>query len=473
MITLTSPEPEIDKTDPYGSDVFGDRKPFGEQLQHLILSIHFEQEGLVLAIDASWGEGKTTFAKMWMQALKNKGITHAYYNAFAEDNSIDPFLSFSSCLYDALEEKKEFKEMFTKVGINLCNQLARKWTGIDLKELLEAELDRHAERRNEVEAFRTFLSSQAEKIKENNQDYPLIIIIDELDRCRPDFALQLLERIKHIFSVPHIAFVLLIHCRQLEEQVKARYGSGIDAHNYLHKFIHHTLMLPRKVPLRPVLTGHGDSLEHQKKDDDEVFGNTPDHFLRYAEKLWQYYSLNGTFDHPSYLNDLSNPQIDKETKAQIVESSKNLYYCGHWLFASLTRFYNLSLREMERCCVCLILASCALKNLGELQEEKNVNLSLLSGGDETEKTKQSLLFFSVIKVKYPDVYQDLRNHRPLDVTKIKEALKFEDIRDTIKYMSFNCHEFMKDIDDSLKDDQDDIDDRIAIFCSLLDQARIS
>lgn len=67
---------------------------------------------------------------------------------------------------------------------------------------------------------------------------PLVFIIDELDRCRPDFALSLLERIKHFFSVPNVHFILGIHSGQLENSVRSFYGNGIDAHNYLQKFIH-------------------------------------------------------------------------------------------------------------------------------------------------------------------------------------------------------------------------------------------
>ena len=372
MRTLTSPEPEIDKTDPYGSDVFGDRKPFGEQLQHLIRSIHFEQEGLVLAIDASWGEGKTTFARMWMQALKNQGITPAYYDAFAEDNSTDPFLSFSSCLYDALGIQL-FRFFSTKI-IKISNQYLKSKTGIDLKNFFN--------RKKAVEELRTYLSSKAETIKEKNQGCSLIILIDELDRCRPDSALQLLERIKHIFSVPHIAFVLLINRRQLEEQVKARYGSGIDAENYLHKFIHLNLHLPKK-----------ESSDYRK----------------YAERLWQEYSLQECFPvfHPPELGELKHDEDKVERRRSpnpydepYTVERKYYYYSSnisHCFFAELARFYQLSLREMERCCAYLALLA-------------QLNFDQISIGTVTiEQKKQLALLLTVIKVKFPLLYDRLKN----------------------------------------------------------------
>ncbi len=73
---------------------------------------------------------------------------------------------------------------------------------------------------------------------------PVVIFIDELDRCRPSFAVQLLERIKHLFDVPNLIFVLLMNKNQLEKAIEGVYGSGTDAKGYLSKFINLFLHLP-------------------------------------------------------------------------------------------------------------------------------------------------------------------------------------------------------------------------------------
>ena len=75
----------------------------------------------------------------------------------------------------------------------------------------------------------------------------MIFVIDELDRCRPDYALEVLEVIKHLFSVPRVHFVLGVNLEALEGMVCARYGPDIDAHRYLGKFIHVRLELPDEV----------------------------------------------------------------------------------------------------------------------------------------------------------------------------------------------------------------------------------
>jgi hypothetical protein len=90
---------------------------------------------------------------------------------------------------------------------------------------------------------------------EDSSANPIIIVIDELDRCRPDYALELLEVIKHFFSVPHVHFLLGVNMSALENSVKARYGSGAEASVYLRKFISFTVSLPsstedhRRAPL--------------------------------------------------------------------------------------------------------------------------------------------------------------------------------------------------------------------------------
>ena len=69
-------------------------------------------------------------------------------------------------------------------------------------------------------------------------DKPIIFIIDELDRCRPSYAVELLEQVKHFFSVSGIVFVLSIDKVQLGHAVRGVYGNDrINADEYLRRFI--------------------------------------------------------------------------------------------------------------------------------------------------------------------------------------------------------------------------------------------
>jgi hypothetical protein len=76
----------------------------------------------------------------------------------------------------------------------------------------------------------------------------IIVVIDELDRCRPDYALAVLEVVKHFFAVPRVHFVLGVNLEALAQIVRARYGADLDAIAYLQRFISISMHLPENVP---------------------------------------------------------------------------------------------------------------------------------------------------------------------------------------------------------------------------------
>lgn len=98
-------------------------------------------------------------------------------------------------------------------------------------------------------SLRQELQSIVKKLCNAGQHAPLIIMVDELDRCRPDFAIALLEDIKHLFSVEGVVFVLAVEKEQLKKCINATYGlNRKGAHTYLGKFIDMTLELPPPDP---------------------------------------------------------------------------------------------------------------------------------------------------------------------------------------------------------------------------------
>jgi hypothetical protein len=72
----------------------------------------------------------------------------------------------------------------------------------------------------------------------------LVFFVDELDRCRPTFSIELLERIKHLFDIPNILFVLSLDKPQLEASIMAVYGQGINSTEYLRRFIDLEYLIP-------------------------------------------------------------------------------------------------------------------------------------------------------------------------------------------------------------------------------------
>ena len=84
----------------------------------------------------------------------------------------------------------------------------------------------------------------ATAVSESSNDRPLVVLIDELDRCRPSYAIELLEVAKHLFSVDHIAFVLALNRSELAHSIKAIYGEEFGAEGYLDRFFDIDIGLP-------------------------------------------------------------------------------------------------------------------------------------------------------------------------------------------------------------------------------------
>lgn len=223
-------------------------------------------EGAVLAIDAPWGEGKSWFGRHWAKYLQtNYSHKVIFINAFEQDYVEDPFLLIAAEITNIIEEdetKKAFKENIIEVGKSLAPNLPQiainyiKRTVFEsnkdlledvediakimAEKLIEKKLKDFEKEKSSLRNFKIKLGQFCTK-----QDRPVVIFIDELDRCRPTFAVQIIERIKHLFDVHNLVFVLLLNRTQLENAIQGVYGSKTDAATYLRKFVNLFLRLPK------------------------------------------------------------------------------------------------------------------------------------------------------------------------------------------------------------------------------------
>ena len=254
---LTLPPLEIGETEGFSDekDIFG-RKRYGENLLSLINKTDDE---LVIAIDAPWGQGKSTFIKMWRGHLLNEGFQSIYFDAFENDYQADPFLAISSEIYSLIPDennRNDFKEKAVKaLSVISTTALKAGLSGVTgglinipagtSQDITKAASDLYADyleekiinskvEKQSIVNFKTHLEGLSKTLADGNK---LIFVIDELDRCKPKFALAIIESIKHLFSTKNLCFVLVVNRGQLEESVRHEYGSNIDASGYLTKFI--------------------------------------------------------------------------------------------------------------------------------------------------------------------------------------------------------------------------------------------
>ena len=266
-MNIQPPKIAIDPQDPFKDALFS-RKAFALSLTQLLRNV---SESLVIFVHAPWGEGKTTFAQMWRAELARQKLGVVYFDAYATDYLEDPFIAFSAEILALCDEKftegegliarQKFKKSAIEVGKRLAGLTARlaiksatlglieeahirelKDIGSEVasdvakiaSEAVEEKIAHYAQEKQSLAAFKTNLAKLAAAFRKE-QDFPLTILVDELDRCRPSFALGLLERIKHLFDVEDVAFVLLVNQEQIESYINKVYGE-VDARGYLLKF---------------------------------------------------------------------------------------------------------------------------------------------------------------------------------------------------------------------------------------------
>jgi hypothetical protein len=257
-----------------------ERQRLGTQLTSYVDRL---QCGALLALDARWGEGKTWFVRHWKRHLETTEIAHnvIYLDAFANDYLDDPFLTIAAEISNVFKKADGIDDtqvedfnaktasvlislaailpiVATKVGLNLIGvgalgEVAKEiyTEGKDVydsaseeiankvKEHIEKKIENHHIEKQTIQDFKKELTELAAKL-----DKPLVFIIDELDRCRPDFAIRLIERIKHFFDIPKIVFVLVMNKPQLLQSVKSYYGYDSELNgDYFEKFIDFTVHL--------------------------------------------------------------------------------------------------------------------------------------------------------------------------------------------------------------------------------------
>ncbi len=233
-----------------------------EQYANVLTSIvGAYDKGFVLAVNGKWGTGKTTFMNMWKRSLEIQGYKTIYFNAWETDFTSEPAIALlgeikslldtdtiDDSLKGAIESswekvKDSYKSQTPQSVLKAIGRMVGAGNMVDgAEELISAaskfydsEIDNYNSNQKELKSFKINLEHF---VKIYCGDKPLIFIVDELDRCRPDYAVEVLEKIKHLFAVKGVVFVLSIDKEQLSHAVCGYYGSEkIDSREYLRRFI--------------------------------------------------------------------------------------------------------------------------------------------------------------------------------------------------------------------------------------------
>jgi len=316
------PELDVPVENPFANDVL-ERKPVVDFLIGLLDKFNGP---FVLALDSPWGTGKTTLVRMLKVRLEQENYQCVYFNAWQSDYASDPLVALvaevdsieladdaaKSVFKRHLANAKKITSAVAKRGM-IAVAKAATLGGLDLERDMEAvaaevagglvgdAVDAFQKERAALSKLRTELESAVSQLQVAGKRNSLIFFVDELDRCRPTFAIEVLERIKHLFDLSNIVFVLSVDKTQLAASVGAVYGEKSNTQEYLRRFF------------------------------DLEFGIPQINSKRYTEVLVNRFGLDEAFAKRTH----SDLRYDK---------SQFLDY-----FSTLADVFQLSLRARERC----------------------------------------------------------------------------------------------------------------------------
>ncbi len=245
--------------DKFGLESFAD-----DLTRYLQVESKFVDESFVLSLNSEFGSGKSTFFEMWADKLKSSDNTFevVYINALESDFQGDPLLAIVSCLLNRLQPSKDIEPIketagkLCKFALSVGNDVVQRFTGVDVIKagqyaeskdgiakpgIGHACFELYQERHNLFEKLRALLRDLAHK-----SEHSILIIVDELDRCRPNYAIEFLETIKHFFDISGLIFVIGVDKIQLASSAKVLFGQQLVFDEYYRKFAHRDVSLPVK-----------------------------------------------------------------------------------------------------------------------------------------------------------------------------------------------------------------------------------
>ncbi|OGB30365.1 MAG: hypothetical protein A3F78_09580 [Burkholderiales bacterium RIFCSPLOWO2_12_FULL_61_40] len=280
------------------------RKIYADFLsQYIEMRVSKTDEPLTVALDAAWGTGKTFFVNKWASDIEARNGGVIIFDAWKNDFSNEVLVSFMAELSIGMkplreriattvkvaevlnQQTKSLMSGFRKAALPAAGAIAKgvlkKLTGMAVDEIVDAiesgntpdvdDFDLEKATEGAVEDLEKGLETFFEKTLEAHQarsaatqdfkdalellvktlqaesaiEGPLYIFVDELDRCRPDYAIKLLEGIKHLFAVNGVVFVVSTNMDQLSKSVQAVYGGNFDGFGYLKRFFDFEFTLPQ------------------------------------------------------------------------------------------------------------------------------------------------------------------------------------------------------------------------------------
>lgn len=251
-----------------------DRQEFVDQIHNIALTLARNKKSKCYAINGGWGVGKSFVLDMFEEQAQKYGqegtVLDQYvifrYNCWEYDYYEEPLIAIVASILEQYEEKILFlkeeekailKETLIHIGKELLSIIrtgVKIAYGVDIKHAITATTEIIEDAQSRIEenhaydslfAFKTVLRKLQDAFESLSKHQTIVVIVDELDRCLPEYTIKVLERLHHLFyGISNVQVILSIDRSQLEHVVKQIYGQNTNCRKYLDKFIDFELKLP-------------------------------------------------------------------------------------------------------------------------------------------------------------------------------------------------------------------------------------
>lgn len=187
-------------------------------------------------VKKAWKAVKQNAAPLTVLGLKGllkRGGSALITSAVVE--SMDTLLNEPNSSKHAEPVDKDFRKKLESTSDSIATTVEERLTAHS-----KTAIDDHIQAQKAILNFKASFSQFTQALVEYGYDTPMFIFIDELDRCRPSFAIEMLEKVKHLFDTPNAAFIIATDTKQLTHSISAVYGMGFDSRKYLKRFFDRT-----------------------------------------------------------------------------------------------------------------------------------------------------------------------------------------------------------------------------------------
>lgn len=246
---------------------FLNRQDFIEQVKTVIELLAVNKKNSCFAISGPWGIGKSyVLEKLEKQLIfeqDEKRASDKYFvfhlNCWEYDYYEEPLIAIVSSMLDDVKNKEHLftitaREHIFSVANLVLSKLyegSSKWLeskiGLNPKDITDELSEMHTNATTKVKEshiydeyfdFKQALSTLRNEIKEITSERTVIFVVDELDRCVPEYQIKVLERLHHIFNgIDNMQVILAVDKAQLERTIQKMFGKNVDTQKYLAKFI--------------------------------------------------------------------------------------------------------------------------------------------------------------------------------------------------------------------------------------------